>query len=463
MNEVAQLRQEDQAPYIAEAEQAVLGQMLLSPELIGRTAAAGGKGLFYDGVHAAMFDAMRDRDLAGAFVSPVSMSEWARGCEGMEELGGQRYLARLAGAAPGKSSFDHYIGILSDMAAKRRILDATAEARAAVLRGERSAADIAAALEAEMLAAAPSQRAKPVSMMNAVTIAYEQTVAAHNGEDGQAVHSGIDALDRIVSGLFPGELILLGGRPSMGKTAVALSMGLNVARQGHGVVICSLEMNPEAMALRAISEQTVRQNMAVEYASMRRGSMSEGHIESFKQAVQEVAELPITFLPREFSDLGALRAGARQARRILGEENMRLLIVDYAQLLTTKANSRYEEITKISMALKALAGELNVPVLALSQLSRQLESREDKRPMMSDLRESGQLEQDADTVMFCYRDEYYLSREEPDGSNMERREAWEAAMNAAHNRMEIIVAKQRQGAIGTARVMCNPALNAIWE
>ncbi|TNE46887.1 MAG: hypothetical protein EP341_09705 [Sphingomonadales bacterium] len=461
MTEIARIGKDDQAPYIVEAEQAVLGQMLLSPELIGRSTAVGGKGLFFDPIHAALFEAMRERDLAGAFISPVSMSEWARGCEGMDD--GPKYLARLAGAAPGVSSFDHYLDLLSDMAAKRRILDATAEARAAILRGERSAADIAAVLEAEMLAAAPTQRAKPVSMMKAVTIAAEQTMAAQNGEDGQAVHTGIGRLDHIVSGFYPGELILLGGRPSMGKTAVALSIALNVARNGHGVVICSLEMNPEAMALRAISEQTVRQNSAVEYATMRRGTMSDGHLQSFEAAARDVAELPITFLPREFSDLGALRAGARQARRILGEDNMRLFIVDYAQLLTTKANTRYEEITKISMALKALAGELNVPVLALSQLSRKLEERVDKRPTLSDLRESGQLEQDADAVMFCYRDEYYLSREEPDGSNMEKREAWEAAMNAANNRLEIIVAKQRQGAIGTARVMCNPALNAIWE
>lgn len=463
MNDVAQLRAEQSVPFIVEAEQAVLGQILLTPEFYARVSGAGGARLFFDGAHITLFEAMREREAAGAFISPVAMAEWANGSESMTELGGGRYLARLAGFSHGANTFDYYLDILVDLAAKRRILDATAEARAAVLRGERSAADIAAALEAEMLTAAPTGRAKPISMMRAVTKAVEDTLAAYNGEDGPAVHSGIGRLDDIVSGLYPGELILLGGRPSMGKTAVALSMSLNIAREGHGVVICSLEMNAEAMALRAISERTVHHRNAVEYATMRRGDMTEQQFETFRDAAREVSELPITFLPREFSDLAALRAGAKQARRILGEDNMRLLVVDYAQLLTTKANSRYEEITKISMALKALAGELNVPVLALSQLSRQLESRDDKRPMLSDLRESGQLEQDADTVMFCYRDEYYLEREEPDISDEGKHDAWDAAMRAASNRIEIIVAKQRQGAIGTARVFCNPALNAIWE
>lgn len=463
MSEVVPLKLDQSAPFIVEAEQAVLGQMLLAPEFIGRVAAAGGGDLFYDGAHRALFGGMRERDNAGAHVSPVAMSEWARAHEGMQELGGERYLARLAGFAPGAGSFDHYLDILTDLSAKRRILTAAEAARMAVLSGEKAAADIAAALEAEMLSAAPTGRARPISMMRAVTKAVEDTVAAQSGDDGPAVHSGIGRLDNIVSGLYPGELILLGGRPSMGKTAVALSMALNIARDGHGVVICSLEMNAEAMALRAISENTVHHRNAVEYATMRRGDMTEQQFKTFRDAAREVSELPITFLPREFSDLGALRAGARQARRILGEGNMRLFIVDYAQLLTTKANSRYEEITKISMALKALAGELNVPVLALSQLSRQLESRDDKRPMLSDLRESGQLEQDADTVMFCYRDEYYLEREEPDIHDGDKHDAWSAAMEAARNRLEIIVAKQRQGAIGTARVFCNPALNAIWE
>lgn len=246
----------------------------------------------------------------------------------------------------------------------------------------------------------------------------------------------------------------------MGKTGVALSIALNAARAGHGVCIASLEMNPEAMAMRALSEATANARNAVYYSKMRRGDMSEPQIDTLRKCAIEVANLPITFLPRNFADIGALMAGAKQAQRTM-QGGMSLMVIDYAQLLQSKAQNRYEQITEISIALKRLAGQMNVPVLALSQLSRAVEQRDDKRPMLSDLRESGQLEQDADTVMFCYRDEYYLEREKP--ADMEQMEAWESSMRQAANRLEIIVAKQRQGEIATARVRFNPATNLIWE
>lgn len=460
MTEIAFIGAQD-VPYIAEAEQAVLGMCLLRPETIGAVVSAGGADLFHDPVHCDIFKQAADRERHGLSLSPVALSEWAKGNDAMTPLGGAGYLAKLAGFAPSARQVWDYVSILQDQKAKRDLLSAAQEATAAIRRGEQPAEAIAGQLEAALVSTQPTARAKPVTMHEAVMGATEQVVAAFNNEETQCVHSGIMAVDRIVSGFYPGDLILLGGRPSMGKTAVALSMALNVARAGHGVVICSLEMTPEAMALRAISEGTSRNRNAVTYSSLRKGDMSEAQSESFKKAARDVAELPITFLPREFSDIGALMAGAKQARRMLGD-NMRLFIVDYAQLLTAKAANRYEEITKISLALKALAGQLNVPVLALSQLSRKLEERNDKRPMMSDLRESGQLEQDADTVMFCYRDEYYMEREEPDISD-QKHEAWERSLEAARNRLEIIVAKQRQGAIGTAHVRCNPALNLIWE
>jgi replicative DNA helicase len=248
----------------------------------------------------------------------------------------------------------------------------------------------------------------------------------------------------------------------MGKTGVALSIALNVARAGHGVVIASLEMNPEAMAMRALSEATAQSGHAVSYASLRRGTFTQSQGERLKEVTEGVAMLPITFLPRQYSDIGALFAGARQVQRAMGGA-MRLLIVDYAQLLRSQAKGRYEQITEISIALKALSGQLNVPVIALSQLSRQVEQRDDKRPMLSDLRESGQLEQDADAVLFCYRDEYYLEREKPDGHDFDALGDWQAAMERVRNRLEIIVAKQRQGAVGTAAVRFNPAINLVWE
>lgn len=449
-------------PHSVEAEQQLLGAILMKPDLLPKVIAAGGESLFFDGVHAAILRMAVTKDQAGEQVSPVTLRGWAEGHDGVRSLGGAQYLVRLAGHAVSEHSVDAYCATLADMNDKRRLLTAMDAASADIVKGEDSAGAIAGRLEAALVAQDMGSGPKPVSMMAAVTKAVEQSFAANKGEGGDCVQTGLLSVDRLLGGFYPGEMTLLGGRPSMGKTAVALSIALNAARAGQGVVICSLEMNPEAMALRALSEATGQAGRAITYADMRRGQFSPQQAEHIAAAAREVSELPITFLSREYSDLGSLYAGARQAKRTLGN-NMKLLVVDYAQLLRSQAKSRYEQITEISIALKALAGSLNVPVLALSQLSRALEQRDDKRPMMSDLRESGQLEQDADAVLFCYRDEYYIQREEPDIRDGEAHEKWRDAMKHARHRLEIIIAKQRQGEIGTAHVFCNPALNRIWE
>ena len=303
-----------------------------------------------------------------------------------------------------------------------------------------------------------------VSMMSATTQAVHGIIAAHEGDDTGRVKTGIPSLDSIMGGLSPGELIVLGGRPSMGKTSVALNLCLNAARQGHGVAFASLEMTPDALALRALSEEMAEHNAVVPYRDLRSGEFNSNMLQALSAAAKNVGELPVYMLPREYSDAGALMAGCKRAKSVLNG-NLGLVVVDYIQLMgAADARSRYEIITKVSSALKSLAMRLGVPVLALSQLSRAVEQRDDRRPMLSDLRESGQIEQDADAVLFCYRDEYYLERHEPDElSDPDGYQAWEQALNYSRNRLEIIVAKQRMGGIGTANVMCNVALNRIWE
>jgi replicative DNA helicase len=222
-------------------------------------------------------------------------------------------------------------------------------------------------------------------------------------------------------------------------------------------------MMPKALAMRAISEQTAVNNYALAYSEIRRGNFTERHGHEIKRAAEELSHLPITFLPREFQDAELLQAGVRQILRRGRGEKTPLVLVDYAQLMRSNAKSRYEQITDISLALKGLAMSLEVPLVALSQLSRAVEQREERRPRLSDLRESGQLEQDADGVIFCYRDEYYLQREEPDMEDMDKHDLWRRACEASRNKLELIVAKQRQGEIGTAHVMFNPAINRVWE
>jgi len=443
-----------------DVEQLVLGALMMRPARCATVLASGGTELFHDPLHAAILDVILAKDRAGDLVSPVTVAEAMRGRD-MSAVGGLGYIARLAGMSSGASSDSGYVAILADLRRKRSIAAAITDATAAMARGEDSADIIAGRLEAALVASEGHTGGRgPVSMLAAVTTAMQQTLAAYQGEASTAVKTGIHALDAIISGLYPGELVLLGGRPSMGKTALALSIALNAARAGHGVCIASLEMNPEAMALRALAEATAHVGNAVYYNRMRRGDMSEPQMRTLVECAQHVARLPITFLSREHSDIGALVAGAKQAHRTM-DGGLRLLVVDYAQLLKAPGKGRYEQVTEISIALKMLSGQLNVPVLALSQLSRQLESRDDKRPMLSDLRESGQLEQDADAVLFCYRDEYYLEREKP--QKAEAIEAWQACLDRARNRMEIIVAKQRQGEVRTAHVRFAAATNMIWE
>lgn len=246
----------------------------------------------------------------------------------------------------------------------------------------------------------------------------------------------------------------------MGKTAAAISITLNAARAGNKIAFASLEMGPEAIAMRCLSESMAGRGRAVSYRNLRAGEFGQMHEEALAEAMQEVGNLPVQFLPQEFQDVGAILAGVRRAKSLMGGLDM--IVVDYAQLMkASQAKSRYEVMTEVSTALKRLAVSMRVPVLALSQLSRQVEQRDNKRPQMADLRESGQLEQDADTVLFCYRDEYYIEREKPE--DPEQMGEWQAALEGARNRLEIIVAKQRQGAIGTADVFCNVALNRIWE
>lgn len=450
-------------PHVIAAEQNVLGTLLLEPQRLHAAIKAGGEGLFYDPLHSEIFRIIADKDKHSLLVSPVSVAEALRGSDALGGVGGVGYLARLAGSSSG-AMFAGYIQMLADARSKRDLVAAISDAQAAIAKGEDQAADIAARLEASLLRVSHVEgRQGPVSMMKAVAVAMGQVKDAFEGNGESYVRTGINALDQIITGMFPGEMILLGGRPSMGKTGVALAIALNAARAGDGVCIASLEMNPEAMALRALSEATAHARNAVQYSRMRRGDMSDPQVATLQQCAAHVAALPITFLPRSFSDIGALYSGAKQAARTM-EGGMKLMVVDYAQLLRSQAKSRYEQITEVSIALKALAGDLGVPVLALSQLSRSIESRDDKRPVLSDLRESGQLEQDADTVMFCFRGEYYLERDKPnEHDKAEDIQAWQDLMARAKNRLEIIVAKQRQGEIGTAHVRFNPALNLIWE
>ncbi len=463
MNAVTPLRP-DTGFYSLEAEQQLLGALVMSDNMVPVVMRAGGAALFHEPVHADLYVLIEQKYNGGELVSPVTLKAALDGSDLLNQHGGPAYIVRLASQAiyADRKSVAGVADILAEYAQKRNIQGAIAEAQNSLMRGDARARDIATRLEGALIAQEMSaQTVRPTTMMAAVNEAISQAADAYHGNTEGVVNFGIPSLDRLVPGCYPGELTLLGGRPSMGKSAVALTMALNAARAGHGVAIASLEMTPAAMAQRALSEATTHAGNAVPYVNMRRGDMTEAQFRTVVEEGQHVANLPITFLSRAYAEVDALVGGVRQIVR--ATPNLRLLIVDYAQLLKAQGKGRYEQVTNISLALKGLAMSLGIPVIALSQLSRQIEAREDKKPVLSDLRESGQLEQDADNVLFCYRDEYYLERSKPNDDDLDALAEWQQRMDKAHNRLEIIVAKQRMGEIGTAKVMFAPSTGAIWE
>lgn len=460
MNTVTQIRDDAPSMFSVEAEQQILGALLLSSELSTIVDRLGGDDLFFDPVHAEIFRVILEKSRADMVADAVTVGIALSDHPGLQDLGGGKYLVRMAASSIGPASVKGYAEALAEMARKRQIQSAISEATAALTRGDMLASDISARLESAMLSLHEIGDSNgPMSMQRATVQAVSQIMSAYRGDFSEAVKSGISTLDSIIPGFFPGELTILGGRPAMGKSAVSLSIALNAARAGHGVAIASLEMTPEAMTMRALSEATADKGRAVPYTSMRRGDMTEDECRHVIERAQDVQNLPIFFLPRKFADVGSMVSGVRQIAR---GGNLKLLIVDYAQLMTAPGKSRYEQITAISLALKGMAVSLNIPVIALSQLSRQIESREDKRPVMSDLRESGQLEQDADNIIFCYRPEYYLAQEQPSEQDIEKSAKWQADMADARGKLDIIVAKQRMGEVGTAKCRCALATNSVW-
>lgn len=460
----------DATPQNIEAEQQILGAILCDNLSMHKIAGFLRDDHFYDPVHGILYEKCRRMIADDRVASPVTLKAFVDEDPSFEQLGGSRYLVRLAGVAISPGSVADYAGIVKDLAERRLALDLIGRAQQSLIGGDDRTGDVLSRLETALGGMQDqTDGRRPVSMMAATTAALRDVHSAFLGEALPVVTTGIPALDKVYAGFGEGEFVILGGRPGMGKTAVALGIALNAARAGHHVVFASLEMHEKSLALRALSEGSARTGDAIEYSKARRGQIDGQDMVKLAEVAKEISQLPITFLPREYSEIGTLPAGVRQALRAHPDiEKTPLIILDYLQLMRADGKrSVYETVTEISKAGKQLAMKLNAPILALSQLSRAVEGRDDKRPMLSDLRDSGQIEQDADAVLFCYRPAYYLAQDEPKpGSDSYHDDhlAWTDAMERVKHRLEIIVAKQRQGpAPATALVGFAPATNLIFD
>jgi replicative DNA helicase len=457
-------------PHNIDAEQAVLGAILVTNETYHRVADFLLAEHFYEPVHQRIFAVCAERITRGQRADPITLRTLFEDDPALRELGGARYVTELARAAETIISAVDYARLVHDLAVKRGLIAVGSEIvsrafdPASLATGQEQ---IEAAEQALFdLAQTGEVRGEFKRFDNVLTSAVEMIGAAWRNAGGvSGVTTGLVDLDQKTGGLQPSDLVVLAGRPSMGKTALAITIALNAAsaeatplnREGlkhrnYVVGVFSLEMSAEQLATRLLAAKA-----EISSDALRRGDLeSDEQFNKVVKASQELAGIPLFIDDTPALSVASLRTRARRLKRTHG---LSLLVVDYLQLLRGvgrhSEQNRVQEISEITQTLKAIAKELNVPVLALSQLSRAVEAREDKRPMLSDLRESGSIEQDADVVMFVYRDEYYLSRSEPKQRPEQKAERfqeeylqWQAQLEAAHNRAELIIAKQRNGPIG---------------
>jgi replicative DNA helicase len=445
-------------PYDVEVEQALLGAILVDNQALERVQALIRSEHFYDPLHARIFEIMSQAMERGSFaLTPLTLHAAMKADPGLIEVGGTAYLAGLAQAAPALPNVRDYARILHDLAVRRKLIrigeDIVNTAYEAPT--EKGPADQIAEAEKALYAVSESSKygEGPLDFHEALRRAVESAERAQaRGGRISGVTSGFTDIDQLLGGLQPSDLLILAGRPGMGKTALGTNMAFHAARayiqdmeagaeipRGSPVLFFSLEMAAQQLSARILAEQT-----EIEMWKIRNGRFSESEWEKFVLTMQELSTLPLFI-----DDTGGISIAqiAARARRMKREKKIGLIIIDYLQLVepSRRQENRVQEITEVTKGLKTLAKELNVPILALSQLSRGVDSRDDKRPILSDLRESGSIEQDADVVMFVYREEYYLKSREPDPSSAEHAK-WLEKCERAHRRAEVLVEKHRHGA-----------------
>lgn len=463
-----------QPPANLEAEQALLGALLTNNRAYDRVSD------FLTGVHFAnqvngrIYDAIARRIENGQLADPVTLRGELENSGILTPVGGMAYLGKLLTSMVGIINAGDYGRAVHDAWVRRQLIDIGEDV---VNKAFGSTSDlsgpeqIAAGEEALFrLATEKGQDGGFVDFNRALTNAIATAEKAFQNEGHvSGLTSGLRDLDKKTGGLHPSDLLILAGRPAMGKTALATKIAFSAARailqeaedagpnvQPDGsVAIFSLEMSAEQLAARILSEQS-----EVSSERIRRGDIGQKEFDRFVRVSRELARLPLVIDDTPAISLSAMRTRCRRLRRTRG---LSLVVVDYLQLMRpsvgTKPESRVLEISMITQGLKAIAKELEVPVIALSQLSRQVESREDKRPMLSDLRESGSIEQDADAVMFVYRDEYYLQQRMPKETAFDSQDKygaalddWQRKMGLVHNKAELILEKQRHGPTGTVHL-----------
>jgi replicative DNA helicase len=459
------------APHNIEAEQALLGAILVNNEAFYRVSDFLEPVHFFEPIHQKIYEVTSGLIRAGKIATPVTLKTFLPPDADIAGLSPAQYLARLAAEATTVINAEDYGRTIYDLAVRRDLIRIGEDL---VNVAYDAPVDLAPQVQIEdaerrlyELAETGRYDGGFLRFSDALKDAVDLASKAYQ-RDGHlsGLASGLVDLDQLMGGLQASDLVIIAGRPGMGKTALATNVAYNVAAEYRGkprpdgsietvsggiVGFFSLEMSAEQLATRVLSEQT-----EIPSSRIRRGDISESDFAKLAAAAQVMQSIPLYI--DETGGISIAQLAAR-ARRLKRQRGLDMMVVDYIQLLSGSTRrameGRVQEVTEITTGLKALAKELHVPILALSQLSRQVESRDDKRPQLSDLRESGSIEQDADVVMFVYRDEYYMRNKEP-REGTEEWFKWDTELKAAENRAEIIIGKQRHGPTGTVKLSFEP-------
>jgi replicative DNA helicase len=459
------------APANLEAEQALLGVLLYDNAAFERLSDTLGAGHFFEPFHGRVFAAISTHIRRGHLAEPILIAEQFSRDPAFEALGGLRYLADLVDRAPPAAHAADYARVVYDLALRRDLIRIGGDVAATAQAGdsELSAKEQIEAAEQQLYALAETGASSTgfVEFSRSLAGAVDLAAEAYARDGGlSGLSTGLVDLDQKLGGLHKSDLVILAARPAMGKSALAANIAFHAARRyaweprpeggrktvdGGVVAFFSLEMSAEQLAMRLLAEVA-----EVSSDRIRKGEINASEFGKIRDAAAEISEAPLFIDATGGLSIGKLAARARRLQRTSGLD---LIVVDYLQLVTTgdgRPENRVQEVSMVTQGLKALAKELSVPVLALAQLSRQVESREDKRPQLSDLRESGSIEQDADVVMFIYREAYYL-RNAPNEGTVEHL-AWQEKIDPIRNLAEIIISKQRHGPVGTVKLHFNEDL-----
>lgn len=456
-------------PHNIEAEQALLGAILANNRAYEKVAEYLLPEHFMDPVHGRIYGAIVKLLERGQLANAVTLKQYFEADEGLSAVGGAEYLASLEASVISYVSVADYGQAIFDCFLRRELIDLGTDVISGATTPDIDAPAVAQIEQAEQrlfnLASKGVAEGGFISFNDSLKQAIATAeAAARNGGGIVGVTSGFRDLDKMLGGLHPSDLIILAARPSMGKTAFATNIAFNAAKafltsqgkSGGRVAFFSLEMSAEQLALRILSEQT-----EISSERIRRGEIRDQDFTKFVTLSQELQRLHLYIDETPGLSVMGVRTRARRLKRTVGLD---MIVIDYLQLMSGSGGkkneaNRVQEVSEISRGLKALAKELQVPVIALSQLSRKVEERDDKKPQLADLRESGSIEQDADMVMFIYREEYYLKRAEPgrhagetDEKYNERYAAWQQRLEKVYNVAEVIIAKQRHGPVGTVRL-----------